>query len=319
MYSGKILITGAGGQIGNAVTKVFGVHALPMKHCELDISRYKSIQALLMDEKVACVVNCAGFTDVRKCNDMPKEAWRANVLGAHVLSTYCAALNIPLIHISSDFVFGYQQDRATMPFNEDEATGPVNLYGASKLQGEHEILRIAMGNRDWPYYIIRTAGVFDMPNATEDRNFLSAITQALARLPHPTAAIGTVGDVYTNLTRAEDLAMAIEWFANNCWYIRSGIYHVTNPGETSWHNVSEVLCKALGIPVSSIEKVGTECYELDRQSHGPDPAGVPHRTAKYTCLDSRKYTSSEGSPELPPWSTAVKEWAAAALEETKCE
>lgn len=289
----NILVTGARGQIGSALSKRLGPRAIPLDRRQLDIADCDMVEAVVKDKDPQAIINCAGFTNVRQCDGNTKYGWEANSMGVANLANVASRLAIPLIHVSSDFVFGQDKNKDT-PYDEDDPTGPINNYGFSKLAGEFEILRHAAAYCDWPYAIVRTAGVFSMPGtAPKSSNFFRTIIP----LSKVQKRLEVASDVHTNLTRAEDLAEALIWLLFFIEENPRGIYHITNPGCTTWYDAARLLIGDKAQPVSKetcADRTKTPC------------AVMPN----YTCLGQRKYLEL-GGPELPPWNEAVKELAAA--------
>ncbi len=296
MYYGSgltnILITGAGGQIGSALSKRLGVRAIPLNHRRLNIADCDMVEAVMQREEPQAIVNCAGFNNVRRCDSDTRWGWEANSVGVANLANVASRLAIPFIHVSSDFVFGQDENRDT-PYDEDSPTGPVSNYGFSKLAGEFEVLQRAVRYPDWEYAIVRTAGVFSMPSERWGKNFFRFITEAVKLK----SDIPIVNDVMTNITRAEDLAEALAWFVFNITAATAGIYHVTNPGCLTWYD-------------AALLTIGQKVMSSTKAEYAWQVSVPAEVIPDYTCLSQRKYLEL-GGPELPPWDEAVKELAAA--------
>jgi dTDP-4-dehydrorhamnose reductase len=306
-----VLITGANGQLGAALTRHLHEHdgatfqALTRE--QFDIDNVKHLDRIVEQVSPRIVVNCAADTRVARADLVPSQSWAANTRAVGYLARWCARIGATLIHLSTDFVFG-RDGNHDHPYDEDDPVGPIGNYAVSKLAGEYEVLR---RNEDTvgglPYYIIRTAGLFCMPRPQPTRNFPSAIVKKLADPSHE--AIKVVNDVHTNITRAEDLARAIAYFIIQPQVIPYGIYHVTNPGEATWFDVAARIITKLGHGVECLQPISRSEYRSLRDVDGPlAPA--------YTVLDIGKYISV-GGPELPHWTKAIDEWCACYKGEAK--
>lgn len=159
---GRWLVTGARGQVGQALMDRMP-QAIGLPRADLDIADAAAVEACLKQWAPALVVNCAAFTDVDGAEAAPGPARAANIDGPSVLARACAGQDIPLLHLSTDFVF---DGDASRPYREDDPTGPVSVYGASKLAGEQAVAAL------WArHVIVRVSWVFGQP----DRGFLPAI------------------------------------------------------------------------------------------------------------------------------------------------
>jgi dTDP-4-dehydrorhamnose reductase len=146
----RILLAGAGGQLGLAVRDVFVRHALaPRTHAELDIAEPASVEAALDAFAPELVLNAAAYTAVDKAEAEPEAAYRVNQAGPRALALATARRGIPLLHVSTDYVFDGDKGG---PYLESDATHPLSVYGASKLAGEEEVRRA-----NPRHFIVRTA------------------------------------------------------------------------------------------------------------------------------------------------------------------
>ena len=299
-----VLITGAEGQLGRALIHHFDGHdgvtwrAFPKAH--LNIDDIGHVTRVAETERPKIIVNCAADTRVARADLAPTTSWTVNTRGVANLARWCARIGALLIHVSTDFVFGRDGNR-NYPYQEDDTVGPIGNYAVSKLAGEYEILRQdkeTVGGLC--YYIIRTAGLFCMPDPRAARNFPRTIAD---RLRNPDLRpIKVVDDVHTNVTRAEDLAKAIAYFVIQPQIIPFGTYHVVNPGEVTWYDVADRIAENLGYDAGCLESISRAAYRSLTNGDGP-------LSPSYTCLDIGKYIGV-GGPSLPPWSEAIDDWCA---------
>lgn len=291
------LITGGSGQLGMALRRLTPLDDLAHFYSRerFDLDNAAKITTLIRQTRPAVVVNCAAYTDVRGSEENQQAAWSTNAQGVGVMAKCLAELNIPLIHVSTDFVFGMQDKRT--PYHETDVPAPVNAYGLSKLLGEYAIH--AAGNRwpNWPYYIIRTAGVFELPWRS-GKNFPFAIATALRQRK----TVHVVNDVHTNITSAESLAWALDFVLQNHPDMARGCYHVTGQGSTTWFEIATHLADRLQWRGTRVEPTTAQEFETAR---GCDP----RRVAKYTCLDSSRYHDLPEAPPMPSWEESIDKWA----------
>jgi len=151
----KVLVFGAGGQIGCEVCRAAwpsGYAVLPLDQNAVDITKIAAVTAMLACETPDLVINLAAYTAVDRAESEPEAAWAVNCAGAAHVAAACDASATPLIHLSTDYVF---DGRKTEAYQEDDAVGPLNVYGRSKEAGERAV-RAALAR----HVIIRSAWVF---------------------------------------------------------------------------------------------------------------------------------------------------------------
>lgn len=226
----KLLITGAHGQVAQEVVDADTakqIEFVALSHGELDITKPSQIETALKEHKPDFLINCAAYTAVDKIESDQDVAFAINALGPQLLAIHCARQNIPLLHISTDYVFSGEQSQ---PYLETDKPDPINIYGKSKLLGEKFVTEA------WEKHIIlRVSSVF----SSHSTNFVKTIF----RLAHEKEALTVVEDQISSPTAAKDIAEALLQICKtitqnpdrNLW----GIYHyVGNPG-TSWYHFAE--------------------------------------------------------------------------------
>src|SRR4030095_7477677 len=165
----KILIPGARGQLGQALPRALAAHeARAFPHGQLDITDLSAVRAAVEREEPDFVMNAAAYNNVDGAESDPIAAYRGNALGPRNLAVVTAAHGIPLLHVSTDYVFA---GTATRPYHEFDRTNPQSIYGESKLAGEEAVR--ALNQR---HYIVRTAWLYHVVG----KNFLNTM-RALAR------------------------------------------------------------------------------------------------------------------------------------------
>lgn len=242
----KILLTGAGGQLGKAIMAQIGPDGflpgthllLPVDLPEWDITNQAQVLATVLEWQPDVVINCAGYTAVDRAEAREKEAFRVNALGARDLSAAAFRVSAKILQVSTDYVF---DGKATTPRREYHPVNPLNAYGRSKAWGE-QLVR----ETNPRHFILRTAWLFG-----EGRNFVRKII-ALGREKEE---IAVVADQFGTPTSAADLAQCILRLIQTESY---GTYHATNEGECSWFSFARKILALTGIecrvkPVTSRE------------------------------------------------------------------
>ena len=234
MPAGPILVTGGTGQVAQALQRLAGSRVLRVVgRPELDFDRPERLPPLLDAVAPSLIVNAAAYTAVDKAESEPDAAWRANRDGPALLAGWCAAANVPLIHISTDYVFDGTKGA---PYVEDDATSPTGVYGASKLAGEQAVQ--ASGARA---LVLRTSWVY----AASGKNFVLTMLNAARK----TGRLRVVADQRGCPTAADDLAAAIlaiaDGVARDGWNPAcDGVYHAAGRGETTWHGLAGAVFEA---------------------------------------------------------------------------
>jgi dTDP-4-dehydrorhamnose reductase len=231
--TGSILVTGGTGQLASALATLGLERVRRVGRPAFDFDRPETIEATFGAAKPSLVVNAAAYTAVDKAETDSVAAYRANRDGPQVLARLCAAAGIPLIHISTDYVFDGEKPS---PYVETDAVGPRSVYGASKLAGEMAVL--ASGART---IILRTAWVY----AATGHNFV----RTMLNLAQTRDTLRVVADQHGCPTAAADLAAAILTIASRIeadgWDdARSGVFHAAGSGETTWHGLAMAVFQA---------------------------------------------------------------------------
>jgi dTDP-4-dehydrorhamnose reductase len=189
-----VLILGAQGQVGRALAARAcerGLSHRPLGHAECDTTDRTAVAGAI--EGARFVVNCAAYTAVDQAEIETDAAYRVNAAGAENVAVACAEFGVPLLHMSTDYVFGGENAK---PAREDDPTGPLNAYGRSKLAGEIAIRKCLSS-----HIILRTSWIF----SAHGRNFLTTILGLARERPQ----IRVVNDQIGGPTPADDVADAI--------------------------------------------------------------------------------------------------------------
>lgn len=230
----KILITGANGQLGKKIKdeslKYKDIEFFFTDIEELDICNNSQIDSFIEKIKPQIIVNCAAYTNVELAETHEAEAYLINSIAARFIATNAAKHNAKFIHISTDYVFDGEKN---LPYNENDKTNPVSIYGKSKFEGE-----LSVNNTNNDSIIIRTSWLY----SEYGKNFLLSMLNAAKTKNN----ISVVYDQIGTPTYAGDLARCIlticeQYFTNNKW--NSGIYHFSNLGVASWYDFAYHILK----------------------------------------------------------------------------
>jgi dTDP-4-dehydrorhamnose reductase len=282
--SEPILVTGGTGQLASALAAATDMPIRRVGRPDFDFDRPETIAACFHVARPWLVVNAAAHTGVDAAETDRDAAYRANRDGPGELARLCAQAGVPLIHISTDYV--YDGAKST-PYVETDATGPHGVYGASKLAGEQAVL--ASGAR---VIIVRTAWVY----STTGKNFLLT----MLNLGKTRDQLSVVADQHGCPTAADDLARVILGIAR---LIRDGgwrddyqgVFHAAGAGETTWHEFATTIFTAAarhGAPTPRVHPILTSAY--------PTPARRPANSR----LDCAKLRAVFGLA-LPDWRDSV--------------
>lgn len=282
-----ILITGGTGQVGLELKRSAwpsGVEPhFPARH-ELDLSDVAQIARIIASRPWGAVINAAAFTGVDLAETKVAEAWTINALAPAVLAAETANAGIPLVHVSSDYVFSGSKMRAYL---EGDRVGPLGVYGASKEGGEQ-----AVRSRNERHAIIRAAWVMSPHRA----NFLLT----MLRLARDRDRLQVVADQLGSPTSARHLAGALARIALRLAEDRSaptGTFHVANAGSASRHALAvEILRRASG---------GQGAQRVDPVATADLPP-TPARRPASSILACGKIAKAYGI-KLPHWRDAVAE------------
>jgi dTDP-4-dehydrorhamnose reductase len=255
---GRILIIGGSGQLGRELAALRwpeGFALVAPGRDAAEITDRKAIAAILAEGHWAAAINAAAFTAVDAAEEAVADAFAANALGPAILAEETRRLGVPLIHISTDYVF---DGAKPTPYGEGDATNPLGVYGASKLAGE---AAVRAGNPR--HVIVRTSWLC----GRYGKNFV----KTMLRVAETRDTIRVVDDQRGTPTAAPDLAQALLMIATlPDLRDRAGTYHFANRGETTWCGFARhVLAQsgARGGPSAMVEAITTADY--------PTPARRP--------------------------------------------
>ena len=231
----RILLTGANGQVGwelrrtlSCLGEVVALDSRAMNLADPDAVRYK-----LREITPTIIVNPAAYTAVDKAQSEEERARAVNALAPGILAEEASRLGALLVHYSTDYVFN---GSGTTPWREDDAVGPLNVYGATKLEGERAIQ--TSGCR---HLIFRTSWVY----GARGSNFLLTMRRLMRERPELKIVADQIGAPTWCRDLAEATAQVLSQIASPASHFEEaapwGVYHMTNAGETSWHGFAEAI------------------------------------------------------------------------------
>lgn len=269
----KILIVGAGGQLGRCLPPALKEHqVVSLVHSELDVALLDDVRMALAHYRPDLVINASAFNQVDGAESRVIEAFTINAVGPRNLAIATASSGIALLHVSTDYVFDGSAQR---PYHEFDSTNPLSVYGASKLAGEE-----AVRSLNDKHYVVRTAWLF----WEQGRNFLTLMREAAGQ-----QALLVASDQHGSPTYVPHLARGIARLAQTEAY---GTYHLAGRGGTTrWQLVKELFrLLAIATPVNAVS----------RRSFA-SAAERPENTILITLQ----------APviELPPWQDGLEEFA----------
>jgi dTDP-4-dehydrorhamnose reductase len=271
----KVLIVGAGGQLGRALQTGLTRHEIiALPHARLDVTRFEATREAVTAHRPDVVINASAYTDVDGAESDQAGAYRLNSVAPRNLSVASCELGIPLVHVSTDYVFDGLSDH---PYHEFDRTSPLSIYGKSKLAGEW-----AVAAHNPRHYIVRTSWLYH----TEGENFPKAMLAQSKR-----AEVRVACDQFGSPTYAPHLVGAIERLIEIGAY---GTYHLAGNGAASRFDMTRRLYQLLGIGTVALPAATAEF---------PRPAPRP----RYSVLT----TVQEPEILLPRWEDGLAEFASA--------
>jgi dTDP-4-dehydrorhamnose reductase len=279
----KILLTGSTGQVGYELARSLqGIgEVVAVDRGVLDLSDLDQVRDVIRREKPQLIVNPAAYTAVDKAESEPELAHRVNAAAPGLMAQEAKALGAAMVHYSTDYVFDGSQPSAR---REDDATGPLNVYGASKLAGEQAIAAAGI-----PHLIFRTSWVY----GTRGKNFLLTMLRLAKERDELKVVADQHGAPTWSRTIADTTALVLsqahaggrEWWVQN-----SGVYHLSAQGQTTWFDFTRAI----------VEEAGLSCRVLPITSA---EYPVPARRPQYSVMSSERLMAR--FCHLPDWKEAL--------------
>ena len=251
----RLVVTGREGQVATSLSEVgravTGVEVIAVGRPALDLARPETVFEALAAAAPDIIVSAAAYTAVDQAEDEPDLAFTVNAVGAGKVAEAAARLGVPVIHLSTDYVFDGAKDSA---YVETDASAPLGVYGASNLAGEK-----AVAAANPRHLILRTAWVY----SPFGRNFV----KTMLRLAADRDEISVVADQWGNPTSALDIADAVVHAAamlqGDSNFAAYGVYHLAGSGETNWSGFARQIMdtsQASGGPHARVCDIATRDY-----------------------------------------------------------
>jgi dTDP-4-dehydrorhamnose reductase len=274
----KVLVTGAGGMLGQAVVRGFsarGHQVAAYPRSALDVTDAAAVEAVLRTERPEAVVQCAAYTAVDRAEEEEGAAFRVNAEATRIVARACHEIGARFVYPSTDYVFDGKSNR---PYRPGDATGPLNVYGRSKLAGE------LMAREAGASLVVRTSWLF----GSGGPNFVETIRRLAAERDH----LEVVDDQLGRPTHVEDLTSV---FCELLEREVTGTLHATGGGDpVSWYGLARFVVERLGLP-AKVKPVASTAF--------PRPAMRP----AYSVLDCSTTALALGHP-LAAWPDSVERY-----------
>lgn len=252
----KILVTGAKGMLGHDLCPTLedaGFEVIETDVDNLDITNFSQVEEVLTTEKPDAVVHCAAYTNVNKAEEDTETAMKINATGTENLAKTCAKTDIPIVYISTDYVFDGTKKEAYLPYDK---TNPVNAYGLTKLKGEEAVQKHCT-----KFYIARTSWLYGL----HGKNFVETMI-SLADKPE----LKVVDDQTGCPTWTQELSNGITTLLTE--EAPYGIYHICGTGKTTWYGFAKEIFELAGLKVNLVPCKSDEF---------PSPAKRPQYSVMY--------------------------------------
>lgn len=280
----RILITGAGGQLGRDLQSALSAHDLrPLTHAELDAIDAAAVDQALDAFRPDVAVHAAALTDTTRCEREPELAYTANAQAARNVAAACARLRAAMVYISTNEVF---DGAKTAPYEEDDAPNPINAYGRSKLAGERLVQAVLP-----QHYVVRTAWLYGRGGS----HFVAKMLRAAE-----SADLTGVTDEIATPTWSRDLAAAITRLIETGRY---GVYHLTSAGQASRYEWVQEILRVAGKTSVRVRPLTTAEFRASLPADAVAPEKPP-----YSVLANTKAAAL--GIELRPWQDALAEYFA---------
>jgi dTDP-4-dehydrorhamnose reductase len=280
----KVAVIGANGQLGSDIVDAFvsqGDETRSLTHGDIELSDLQSVRTCLSSHPCGVVVNTAAMHHVENCERDPQEAFAVNAVGARNLAIAARDLDAILIHISTDYVF---DGRKREPYVEEDAPLPLNIYGNSKLAGEHCVRTL-----NPRHFVLRTSALYGK-RPCRAKNGLNFVDLML-KLGRERGQVRVVDSEFVSPTAAADVARQVVALSRCDAY---GLYHATAEGSCSWYEFAREIFAAAGLAA-----------RVDIASPTEFPSKVPRPA--YSVLDNRRLKHN-GLNLFEPWQSGLRKY-----------
>ena len=275
----KVFVTGVKGQLGHDVMNELakrGLEGIGVDVEEMDITDAEACERVIKAAAPEAVIHCAAYTAVDAAEDNEELCRRVNGQGTRNIAKVCAELDIPMMYISTDYVFNGQGER---PWEPDDEREPLNVYGQTKYEGELAVEELLK-----KYFTVRIAWVFGL----NGKNFI----KTMLRLGKERGAVSVVDDQIGSPTYTYDLArLLVDMIQTD----RYGRYHATNEGLCSWYEFACEIFRQAGMDQVKVTPVDSASY--------PAKAKRPFNSRM-----SKEKLTENGFERLPAWQDALERY-----------
>ncbi len=280
----KIAVVGAAGQLGVDVVNAFlqnGDEVTSFSHAKMELTDFDSVTTRLKDLRPHVVVNTAAMHHVENCEREPQKAFAVNGLGARNLSLASRGIDATLMHVSTDYVF---DGAKTDPYQETDVPHPLNVYGNTKLSGEHFIRSLCD-----KHFILRTSAIYGK-SACRGKSGLNFV-ELMLKLARERGKVRVVDSEFVSPTRTTEIAQQMVALSRSDLY---GLYHATSEGSCSWHEFAAEIFRLTGTKTT-----------LEVASPNEFPAKVPRPI--YSVLENAAL-KRHGLNLFKPWQQGLQEY-----------
>lgn len=236
----RIVLIGSGGQLGSDIRKIFtesDFEIVPLTHADIEITNFENTRIVLERLQPVIVINTAAYHNVDEAEENIAKAFAVNSTANKNLAEICDKNDWTLVFISTDYVFGFDKNKI-VPYEETDETGPVNIYGESKLAGEKAIMQ-TMKN----YFVIRVCGLYGVAGSSgKGGNFV----ELMLRLGKEKGEVNVVEDQIMTPTYTTNVAENLFELLQTDNY---GLYHMTSEGQCSWWEFASEIFRQTGMQV----------------------------------------------------------------------
>ena len=280
----RTIVLGSQGQLGRDLVPRLPGEVIPLTRTDIDLSQSQSLADKLIALKPDLVINCAAYNLVDKAETESELAWLTNAIGVRDLARASHDCGARFVHFSTDYVFGLDARRNT-PLSETDPSGPVSVYGATKLAGESLALAAHPGS-----LVIRTCGLYGVwGSGGKGGNFV----ETMLRLAGQGKPIKVVDDQHCTPTATADLAEAtVKLLATGA----TGLFHITNGGATTWFQLAGEIFRQAQLSVDLTPITSAQF-------------AAPARRPSYSVLDCGKLAGH--GIVLREWPEALEEYLTA--------
>jgi len=279
----KIVLIGCTGQLGGALLESAPVahEVVPLSHADIEVTNDRCVRAALDRHAPEVVINTSAFLRVDDCETEVSQAFEVNALAVRRLALACRDRGAMLVHFSTDYVFGGGNKRT--PLEETDPPFPLNVYGASKLAGEHLVAEVLP-----QHFLIRSCGLYRVGGSkAKGGNFV----ETMLRKASVGESIRVVDDQILTPTHTPELARKVWQLLETREY---GLYHITCQGECSWYDFAGKVFELAGL-------------KADLQPTASAEFRTPARRPPYSVLDNARLRSM-GLDDLKPWQDALADY-----------